>query len=254
MKTVLLVVVATIVLAGCASFAPVRMLPTGEWSIMDADNTRRRARLIITPVALPHQIAYSPTERCFYRVVSIGYAGRTASFEREVAVRTVHDRYLITHRQSGIASTALIGKDGRLFDFNTVQFDGSRTNSETFPAYASAQSRALREQPHVFAHFINELKIAYPHYATERRQVGSVVATVTDENGRPWAQYVYRGLTNNNGVTAAVLDLTKVREGDAGGGFVIGFNVVDLSRALPVLYVVDTGSATKLVVERTQCQ
>lgn len=254
MRVVLAGALFALVLSGCGSLATVRMLPTGEWSVMNGENTRLRAQLEVSPVPLREQINYSPVKNCVFSGQSVDRTGRPTVFEREVTVRPVEDRLLITQFDNGITSTALIAQDGTLLDFNTVQLDGYRTTSETFPAYAAAESRALRQRPHIFAHVINELKLAYPQYAAGGLQPDRVVATVTDEGNRPWAQYVYRGLTEINGVTAAVLDLTKVAEDDPRRSRItIGFNLVDLGRGLPILYVMDSGSAVRLRVERIHC-
>lgn len=254
MRVWLAAVLSVLILSGCGSLAVMHMLPTGEWSVMSYEYTRLRTQLNVSPVYLPKQIAYRPVESCVYRGQSVDQTGRLTSFERTVALRPVEDRLLITQVHDGITSTALITQDGRLLDFNTVQLDGYRTTSETFPAYAAAESRALRSRPHIFAHAINELKLAFPHYSTGSLRPGGVIASVTDEYDRHWAQFVYRGLTTYNGVSAAVLDLTKTDQGNTRGPrLTIGFTIVDIALGIPLVYVMDSGSVARLRVELTHC-
>ena len=254
MRILLIASLTTLLLAGCSSLAVVTKLPTGEWSVMEGKNNRLRAKLSVTPVPLPQQITYSPFDTCVYRGLAVDLDGQPMEFEREVALRQVEDRLLIAYVDRGATSTALIDRRGKLIDFNTVQLDGFRSNAETFPPYAAAKSVALRRQPHVFAHAINELKLAYPHFDTGQRHVDSVVAVVTDEDDRPWAHFVYRGLTTHNGVTAAVLDLTKPDRMDVRGPrLTIGFSVVDITRGIPLIYVFDSGSVARLRVELAHC-
>ena len=241
----------TLFLNGCGTVAVSRLLPNGERSIMSAENTRVRAQLAVRPVPLPFPITYGPVARCSYEGVETDLAGRSIFFERDISVRQVQERLLISYRQGKSDSTALISQSGELIDFNTVQLDGTQTNTETFPAYAATRSIALRRRPHVFTHAINELKLAFPHYTSDRVRVGSVVAIVTDENGRPWAEYVYRGMVDFDGSRSAVLDLTKWL--DRSTRLTIGFNIVDLADGLPRLYVFDSNASHSLKVKLQRC-
>lgn len=237
-RLILAITVAAMALAGCQTLPT---LPGGGFSGMTDDNTRLRSQLVIAPVPLPGPPVYGPVQGCSYRVSGIDADGRRFEVEQNTSIRRVRDRLLITVVAGRNTSTALIGPTGELFDFNMPRSDGARTTRENFGQVQQGKPAAP---------VINRFTLAFPHYIRPRLEVGQFVAFVIHESGWPWANYVYRGTTNYNGVEAIVLDLEGLAED--GSRLTIGFSIIDRQRAIPFIYAVDGGLGYR--VEQIHCQ
>jgi hypothetical protein len=189
-----------------------------------------------------------PIEGCSYRTVITDPAGRHADRSQELTLRPVRDRLLLSLAGGGRTSTALIGSDGRMFDFN-LGGPGAAMNAETWPALARQRADELRAAKSRDPHVINELAVLFPHYGAAVLNPGATVATVQHESGQPWARFVYRGTTSHDGREMLLLDL--VRDAGRAGQQTVGFSLVDARRMIPRLLVLD--SSYKIHFEQQRC-
>lgn len=241
---------AAIGLSGCAMNA---LTPGGTPSGMDSVNTRLRSGLTVTPSPLSRPPTYTPAQPCTYRQVVTLVGQRPAVKSYSVGVKAVRDRLLVSFVGSGETSTALINRQGTMFDFNLVNsIDGSRWTSDNYRARATQQAARTQAQYGPSAHSINDFTALYPRFILGRQQVGDVVAEVQDESGKVWASYIYRGVVQYNGNQAIVLDLMRRFESVPGNPILmVGFNVLDSSTMAPLVFVLDAGH--KLKFERISC-
>jgi len=226
----------------------------GALSMMDETNTILRARLRVSPIPLVRDLAYTAAPLCSYSQI---YMAPNAP-PREALLTMVSrpargDRLLITAQQGPDVGTVLIGRTGKLFDFNLKDIStGLRSNSETLQTLAAAQKNRLRPTHGPTLETINEVTAIFPEYIPGRRQVGEVVAVVTTTDNRPWATYVFRGVGTFAGSGVAVLDLVRTyNSAPQMGPVTIGFQVVELATMMPVLFVLDSG--WKLRLQRLTC-
>jgi hypothetical protein len=196
--------------------------------------------------------SYRGIDGCTYRAVTTDSQGKYASRTFELAMRRARDRLLVSMANGGLTSTALIGADGKLYDYNLAG-SGQPLNADTFPAYAKRRAAALKPVHGADSHVINDLALYFPDYSGVRLVPGATAATIPDENGRPWARYVYRGTALHAGRPVFVLDL--LRRSDAKpqqGERTIGFSLVDRERMLPLLIVVE--SIQKIYLQQVRCR
>jgi hypothetical protein len=206
---------------------------------------RSRLPVAAVPVA---RLSYAPIEGCGYRAVITDPGRRYDDHGQELTVRPVRDRLLVTLAGGGQTSTALIGGDGRLFDFN-LGGPGPPANAETWPALAKARAAALRSAGASDPHVLNHLAVLFPHYSVAMLNPGATVASVPDESGQPWARFVYRGTTSHQGRDGLLLDLVR---GAGTGEQTVGFSLVDARAMIPQLLVLDSGY--KIHFEQLRCR
>lgn len=207
----------------------------------------------LQPSALPApRPPYRGIDGCTYRAVTTDAQGKYASRTFELAMRRARDRLLVSMANGGLTSSALVGTDGKLYDYNLAGA-GQPLNADTFPAYAKRRAAALKPVHGADSHVINELALYFPHYSGVRLVPGETAATIPDENGRPWARYVYRGTAVEAGRPVFVLDL--LRRSDAKpqqGERTIGFSLVDRERMLPLLMIME--SIQKVHLQQVRCR
>jgi len=241
--TLLPAAIALPVLAGCATMTG---MAGGSYSLLSAENERMRGSLAVAATPLARRPDYAPVERCAYSQRLTPYKQASSQHRFDLTVRAVRaDRLLVTMTEAGRPSTALIAPDGALHDFNLVQADGSRWTTQNF---ASEAQRRITDAGGGDIGVINHFSAAFPHYGIDSWQPGDAVATVLSHDGKPWGQYIYRGLANANGVEGAVLDLMAW---SGGRQVLVAFNIVDLRNMTPIVYVFDGGTQVRL--ERTGC-
>ncbi|HEV7658217.1 MAG TPA: hypothetical protein VGO55_00070 [Allosphingosinicella sp.] len=207
-------------------------IPGGTRSGMGYERTEIRSQLAIAPVSFPQRPTYRPVQACVYRVVMGTAEGEWSEGTQQVSIRRVRDRLLITVVQGGNTSTALIGDNGQVYDFNVSLVDGVRTNREAFFGGSHGNRDAMA---------VNPINLAFPHYALPRLSVGEMTGFVQHESGWPWARYVYRGTTTYHGSEAIVLDLISQGETAGGEPLTVGFSVIDRRTWMPLYYTVDFG-------------
>jgi hypothetical protein len=221
----------------------------GRPSAISKPNHAFLRSLQISALAAPRP-AYRAVEGCTYRAVTTDAQGKYASRTFELAMRRARDRLLVSMANGGLTSTALIGADGKLYDYNLAD---SGQNADTFPAYAKRRAAALKPVHGADSHVVNELALYFPYYSGDRLVPGDTAATIPDENGQPWARYVYRGTALHAGRPVFVLDL--LRRSDAKpqqGERTIGFSLIDRERMLPALTVVE--ATQKIYLQQARCR
>lgn len=229
-------------LAGCETLPS---LPDGRTTTLDPPSAALRAGLAVSTESLSSLPAYAPVEGCAY----IQMDADPATPERAVwNVRPARDRLLVSMEAAdGTVSTALIGPDGELFDFNLQDAGtGQRWSRETYGAMARERARQ------VGGHVLNDVERLLPHFETSAARYGSVVARVHDERGAVWGQYIYAGTANYQGRRVVILDLMRVLETQPRAGqVVVGFNLVDAGTGLPLLSILQLGYRYRL--EQSGC-
>lgn len=209
----------------------------------------RSLQLSALPAPRP---AYRAIDGCSYRAVTTDAQGKYGSRTFELALRRARDRLLVSMANGGLTSTALIGPDGKLYDFNLAGA-GQPLNADTFPAYAKRRAAALKPVHGADSHVVNELALYFPHYSGVRLVPGETAATVPDENGRPWARYVYRGTALHAGRPVFVLDLLRASEAKPQQGErTIGFSLIDREHMLPALTIVE--AIQKIHLQQVGCR
>lgn len=235
-------------LASCQTMSLPPALPNGTISAMDANNTQLRSRLALVAAPFPRIPHYVASTQCLYRSWYSDLNGRKFETRFTLQMRPVRERLLITMLEGTRASTALIGRDGQLFDFNTISPDGRRWTSESYQAQASQERAARTQQGYAGAEVINSLSVTFPQYSQNAWNVGDAIAIIFTADNKEWATYIYRGLVRHNGANAAVIDL--VRHLDT-APVTVGFSIVDVATMAPLLNVVDAGY--KSAIERISC-
>lgn len=231
----------------------VPMIAGGTLSAMDETNTALRTRLQVSPIPLNRDPTYAPAQLCSYFQLYGTPQGESKESRLTVGSKPARNLLLITIRDESDVGTILIGRAGRLVDFNLKDVStGLRSNSETFRSIATGQKARLRPTHGPTLETINQVTAIFPEYLPNRRQVGNVAAVVTTTENRPWATYVYRGVASYEGRAVAVFDLVRTFDSAPQiGPVTIGFQVADLSTMMPVLFVLDAG--WKLRLRRLGC-
>jgi hypothetical protein len=229
------------------------VIPGGTLSAMDASNTNLRAQLPASPIPLVRDPVYAPMGACTYWQVYTAPGTAPAQTFLNMVSKRVRDRLLITMREDGEDSTVLIGRNGRIYDFNLRDIASrSRFTSETYRSMANAQKDSLRSAHGPTLEIINQVSAVFPEYFPGRRNVGDVVALVTTTDGKPWGSYYLRGVGTYKGRGVAILDLVRTLESHPElGPVTVGFSVTELSTMMPVLFVLDAG--WKVHLERSSC-
>lgn len=238
-------------LSGCQIMAPgMSTIPGAGYSTLVDDDLNQRTGLVITPTPLPRRAAYTPF-RCSY-LASVRRIDEQATQSAPlIRLSRARDRMLVTITEGANVSTALIGQDGRLFDFNLTGFlGGQRVDTQSY--YQRARGEVARAQAVTegTVHVMNEFSIVFPHYTNAAPGPGDVTTNIVNEEGNLWGRYVYRGTAQYGTARVAVLDLVTDSQPN-GTPVVIGYNLIDLANMAPVLTVLDIGS--KLHFERTGC-
>jgi hypothetical protein len=217
--------------------------PSGPPTTMAAANVQFRTALPVEPTPL-RAAFYRQLPRCSY-AVGRALTGKPAT-RKDVAltIRPVRDRLLITLQEGGEASTALIGADGTMHDFNLRDDEGVRWTSDDYGA------RAARLAAQGAGSVINQFTAMFPRYQQGPWMVDAPVAEVHDQTGAVWARYYYRGLTNSHGRRAAVLDMLSATSAN-GTPLLTGYNIVDAESLVPLLYVFQTHNEVRF--ERLSC-
>jgi hypothetical protein len=239
-------VISTSLVVACQGIVT---FPDGHPSAMNAENNRLRTQLLITAGPLPTSAIYRPIN-CAYRLTRTPYKKPTTHSRIDVSIRPVAGRLLVASTVDGKVSTALIGTNGKLYDFNSVDLaSNERDTPETFRQSAE---RTISQSDKQSAHVINEFSALMPEYIRAPRNVGDTVAVVFSEDNAVWASYQYRGITSYNGEVGEVLDLTRVMANNSQyGAAIVGFDIVDVKTTMPMLSVIDAG--TKVRLERITC-
>jgi hypothetical protein len=236
-----------LLLAGCQTTPPTGGAPP---TTMSAANTAFRSRLAIAAVPVA-RLPYGPVEGCIYRAVTTDPAGRHSDRTLELSIRPVRERLLVSLAAGPQTSTALIGSDGRMYDFNLSGL-GAPANPETYPALASKRAAELRGAGARDAYVLNELGVYFPRYAAAVMNPGQSVATILDENGRTWGRYVYRGTASHKGRDALLLDVVRVLGAPSQPEQTAGFALIDARQMVPLLLVLDSGG--KIHLEQQRCR
>ncbi|MDB5698982.1 MAG: hypothetical protein JWN69_1786 [Alphaproteobacteria bacterium] len=244
----LCVVLGALLLAACQAGPAFQ---GGRPSAVSKPNQAFLRRLGVSALPAPRP-AYGAVDGCSYRAVGNDMQGKYGSRTFELSVRRARDRLLVSMTNGGLTSTALIGPDGKLFDFNLAGA-GQPLNADTFPAYAKRRAAALKPVEGADGHVVNELALYFPHYSAAQLVPGQAAATIADENDRPWARYVYRGTAVYEGRAVFVLDLlrrsaAKPQQGER----TIGFSLVDRQRMLPLLLILE--STQKIHLRQVRCR
>ena len=218
-------------------------------SVMSPTYTQFRRKLGVETRSIDRP-PYRPVPGCTYRATGLG--GHDSDRPVELSVRPVRDRLLVSIAAGAETSTALIGGDGRMFDFSLPR-QGRVVNPESWASFARERAESLRRAGREDPHVINELSLIVPHYLPARFDPGATVAIVADENGAIWGRHVYRGITVFGGRQALLFDLLgPAALPQARADHLIGFALVDPATMLPLALVLDTSQ--KLRLEQLACR
>jgi hypothetical protein len=242
--------IASILVQGCTG---VTTLSDGRNTTLDTSDAKIRSDIQVTRVPLTDRLAYIPVKSCTYKQEEIVTDGRKTDSETHLEIKPVRDRLLITEYENGKPSTALIGRNGHIYNFNLYDSDlGTRSDKSTFGEQAAARVEKAREKGGLSAHELNPLTMVFPEFLQERPSPGDIVANVEDEDGAIWGRYQYAGITNVSNRRAAVFDLRRVLETQPDkGNVVVGYDVVDVSNGLPLKFVLHVGA--RMQFEQVQC-
>lgn len=243
----------SVVLTACQimTVPGVSTIPGAGYSTMDSDNVALRTGLTIAAAPLPREASYVPF-RCSYQASLKPLGGEASRTQPLVATTRVRDRLLVTITEGTNVSTALIGHDGHLFDFNLARFlGGRRVDAGNYGQVASAEAQRLERAEGQTIHVLNEFTIIFPHFANRRPTPGDVTSEIIDESRKVWGQYIYRGIALHNGLQVAVFDLTATAA-SSGTPVIVGFSLVDPTTMAPVLTILNTSSTLRF--ERMSCR
>lgn len=235
----LLAGLSALALSGCQSTSAQK---EGPRTTLQASDSRIRSQLTIRPELLVGAF-YRQAPTCTYTHVRTVAGSPPVTGQAAVAVKPVRDRLLITLTDGSKSSTALIGADGTMHDFNLVDDEGRRWTSETYAA--QARRAAPNGEP-----VINQFTAMFPRYVKGPWTPGTGVGDVRTQDGILWAEYIYRGRTSFRGREAAVIDMVTVTAKKS-SRHLVGFNIIDAVSLMPLLYVFQ--AQNKIRVEQTSC-
>lgn len=234
---------------GCAFILP--ETPSLPPSAMSPAYTQFRQSLDIEAHSIARPL-YRPVQGCTYRVFGTDLGARDSDRPVDLSVRPVRERLLVSIAAGSETSTALIGGDGKMFDFSLAA-QGVVVNPETWTSIARERALSFRRAGREDAHVVNDLSLIVPHYLPARFNPGATVAILADENGGIWARHVYRGMTAFSGRQALLFDLIgSAGPPSARADNLIGFALVDPATMLPLALILDT--SRKLRFEQLACR
>lgn len=235
----LLAGLSAMALSGCQSTSAGK---EGPATTLQISNSRIRSQLAIRPELLVGAF-YRQVPICTYAHVRNVAGSPPVTGRAAVVVKPVRNRLLITLTEGSKSSTALIGPDGTMYDFNLIDDQGRRWTSETYAA--EARRAAPNGEP-----VINQFTAMFPRYVKGPWTPGTVVGDVRTQDGILWAEYIYRGRTGFKGREAAVVDMVTVTAKKSTRRLV-GFNIIDAVSLVPLLYVFQTQNEVR--VEQISC-
>jgi hypothetical protein len=206
------------------------------------------SRLMVSP--------YGPVAGCVYTqdLSKLGGTKITETFTLHSApVATNGENLFVTETATDnqVSSFLIDSTSGKLLDFKSIDpTDGQRYTPEN--ATQTAQEAFANMPPARQAndpHYINGFQLFMPEFDGVDFNPNDAVANVTQEDGNVWATYVYRGITEYNGVTGPLFDLMRT---DTKGTRLAGFMVFDTMNMTPLLSVLDSG--TTATFTRRSCQ
>jgi hypothetical protein len=235
-------------LEGCTILPEAPSLPP---SVMSPAYTEFRQSLDVEARSIARP-PYRPVSGCSYRAVATDLGGRDSDRSVELSVRPVRERLLVSIAAGSEKSTALIGGDGRMFDFSLAG-QGAVVNPETWASIARERAESFRRAGREDAHVVNDLSLIVPHYLPARFNPGATVAILADEDGGIWARHVYRGMTEFGGRQALLFDLLGVAASPADrADHLVGFALVDPATMIPLALILD--ASRKLRFEQLACR
>jgi hypothetical protein len=244
-----LAILLALALCGCTLLPEIPVLsdrPALPPSEMSPAYTQFRLDLAVEAKSIARPL-YRPVAGCTYRALATDLGGRDSDRPVELTVRPVRERLLVSIVAGSSTSTALIGGDGRMFDFSLAG-QGGVVNPETWTSIARQRAESYRRAGRKGAHVFNDISLIVPLYLPARFDPGAVVAILADEEGGIWARHVYRGITAFAGRQALLFDLL----GPGGVDHLVGFALVDPATMLPLALILDTGQ--KLRFEQLACR
>jgi hypothetical protein len=232
-------------------------LPDGQPSAMDDQNNRIRSQLAITASPLGASLKYHPVKNCSYDDTENQAGIGVQQFHIDVSVKPVRNRLLITANNGKSISDALITPTGKLLEFNlTDDQDNTHTTPETYQNRVDQTVAKLDPQYYKglsHPHALNNFSLKFPEYSAPIHNPGDIAAVIIDEANEQWGAYRYRGVTQIDGTTAAVLDITRVfPDYSERGPSLVGFELIDLRTMLPVLFVMQ-GVGFEVRMQRSNC-
>lgn len=220
-------------LTSCATYSIIG----GNQSVLTGEAVAMRT-VFVTIAPLARRPAYLPAASCRYQQESFRGGRSSGASIAKLEVKAVRDRLFLTWKDSGPDSTALIGRDGKLFDFNYAStLDGERWTSENF----SQKSADLLRQYGPEAHTLNQVELLFPRLVTRGYAPGSTLGSIHDETGVVWGEYIYRGMATVKGNRGILADLVRRDPGD-GRMYSFGYSVFDEATFAPLVVVYGTGN------------
>lgn len=209
------VAAATVGLAGCAELE--QQMPI----IALLDKGPQPPKMVIQQERIPDVPRYRVTKSCTYNA-QYGLQRSIVS----VSIQPVRDRLLVTiDNNVGGRSTMLISGTGRRYSFNAYNPNGSQISSDRWAGQTSADGQPI----------MNNMDLIAPSYISGGKDVGDVVALVTDSNGKVSAGFVYVGSGSVRGHQILslrfVVNPTSMRPGLDHS---IGYSLIDRSTGLPL--------------------
>ena len=246
-----LAMLLALALCGCALLPGRHGRPSLPPSAMSPAYTQFRLNLDVDarPIDRP---PYRPVPGCTYRTLATDVGGRDSDRPVELSVRPIRERLLVSIAAGSETSTALIGDDGRMFDFSLAG-QGGVVNPETWTSFARQRAESLRRAGRADVHVFNDLSLIVPHYLPSRFNPGATVAILADEEGKIWTSHVYRGITAFGGRQALLFDLLgSTAPPPVRADRLVGFALVDPATMIPLALVLDT--SRKLRFEQLGCR
>lgn len=225
------VAILAITLAGCVSYPIVG----GHPSVLSSDAVGLRTT-VVTATPLGRRPAYQPVPSCRYQQ-EIYRGGRLAdSSVVKVEVAKARERLLITWRDGGEPSTAIIGRDGKLFSYNFMsRINGERWNSDN----AQRKYAELRASSPPGMRWLNEIEVYYPTWVARGSNPGSTLGVVHDDTGAVWGEFVYQGKASVKGQRGILADFIR-RNPNNGRPYNYGFAVFDQVTFAPLVVITGT--------------
>lgn len=176
---------------------------------------------------------------CSYSWMSKKADGTLLTDVITLSSKAVKDRFLVSVKHSKGLSTALIGNDGKAYDYNWVDNeDGTRFTRENFASVIARRMEkefgrdSARARNQVV---LDPMSVDFPHFVSPSRAVGEVAATIVQSDGSTYGEFVYAGTLTYKGFPAIKLEVILNRDGKVQGGPVlVGYQLIRQDNLMPL--------------------
>ena len=209
------------------------------------------------------------TLRQVHRSVLLRYGERTCTYmisnnnkmlsspineARSIMIIPFHDKYALVSSNGEHSSSAVMGSDGKVYDYNAwntyAPTEGPFTPETAYQVSKNEikmANKVMNPLTETNPHVVNEMSVELPFFERQVDVPGQIVAHVyTADDHAVWANYRFLGFSSYLGKDVAIIDLERKIPSIGNKVIIVGFNVIDITTAMPLLSVFKAGTETHL--------